>query len=195
MNEPLNPRQKSGRRAFLLINFLFFGPLAIAVFIYATGDWRPAGSLEKGELLWPPVTIPDITLAEASGREPRKHLRGVWSVLYTGPGSCDELCKSRLVDIRQMRLTFGKDASRLQLVFLAESGSIDRAYMTVEHPALYVVDAEKAAEPLATLPERTVGDLYLVDPQGNVILRYPREMPIADMRADIKKLLKLSQIG
>ena len=66
----MSKRQKSGRRAFLLINFLFFGPLALAVFIYATGGWRPNGSTENGELLWPPVTIPDITLQEASGEQP-----------------------------------------------------------------------------------------------------------------------------
>jgi cytochrome oxidase Cu insertion factor (SCO1/SenC/PrrC family) len=191
----MNDRQKSGRRAFLLINFLFFGPLAIAVFIYATGNWRPAGSTENGEFLWPPVTIPDITLAEANGPEPRKHLRGVWNVLYTGPGECDVICQERLVDLRQMRLTFGKDAPRLQLVYLADSGSVDSEYMTTEHPVMFVVDATQSGEQLSALEGYATGDVYLVDPQGNVILRYPPDMSIAEMREDVKKLLKLSQIG
>ena len=191
----MNERQKSGRRAFLLINFLFFGPLALAVFIYATGGWRPDGSTENGEFLWPPVSIPDITLAEANDPEPRKHLRGVWNVLYTGPGNCDALCKERLVDLRQMRLTFGKDAPRLQLVYLADSGSVDAAYMCIEHPVMFVVPETQSAEQLSAIEDYAAGDVYLVDPQGNVILRYPREMTIAEIRDDIKKLLKLSQIG
>jgi glutathione peroxidase-family protein len=45
------------------------------------------------------------------------------------------------------------------------------------------------------LEQYAAGDLYLVDPQGNVILKYPSDMPIAEVRKDIKKLLKLSQIG
>ena len=191
----MSERQKSGRRAFLLINFLFFGPLALAVFIYATGGWRPGGSTENGELLWPPVTIPDITLQPASDNNPRKHLRDVWNLLYTGPGDCDDSCKNRLIDMRQMRLTFGKDANRLQLVFLADSGSVDRSYITAEHPALLVAEPENTGAQLAVLEEYAAGDLYLVDPQGNVILKYPSDMPIADVRKDIKKLLKLSQIG
>ena len=46
------------------------------------------------------------------------------------------------------RLTFGKDANRLQLVFLADSGSIDRSYITAEHPALLVVDPENTGAQL-----------------------------------------------
>ena len=136
-----------------------------------------------------------ITLAEAIDPEPRRHLRGVWNLLYTGPGDCDALCKERLVDLRQMRLTFGKDAPRLQLVYLADSGDVDNAYMATEHPVMFVVPATQSVEQLSALKDYAAGDVYLVDPQGNVILRYPRNMTVAEIRDDIKKLLKLSQIG
>ncbi|MDG1462617.1 MAG: hypothetical protein P8R04_03530 [Gammaproteobacteria bacterium] len=191
----MNERQKSGRKAFLLINFLFFGPLAIAIIIYATSGWRPDGSTEKGEFLSPPVTIPDITFQEATDREPRKHLRGVWNVVYAGPGECAELCQSRLVDARQMRLSFGKDAGRVQQVFLVDSGSIDTSYITLEHPKLQVVTAGNATAQLAVLKNYQPGDLYIVDPIGNVILKYRADITIADIKKDLKKLLKLSQIG
>ncbi len=191
----MNKRQNSGRKAFLLINFLFFGPLAVAILIYATGGWRPDGSTENGEFLWPPATIPDITLQEATDRDPRKHLRSIWSVLYAGPGECAELCKSRLIDARQMRLSFGKDASRIQVVFLVDSGFVDKSYITVEHPRLQVVAAGDATEQLAVLENYQPGEMYIVDPQGNVILKYSPDISVADMKKDLKKLLKLSQIG
>ena len=191
----MKKRQNSGRKAFLFINFLFFGPLAVAIFIYATGGWRPVGSTENGEFLWPLATIPDLTLQPATENKPRKHLRSVWSVLYAGPGECDAICQRRLVDARQMRLSFGKDASRVQLVFLADSGEINTDYVAAEHPALQVVAAADAKEQLTVLQNYQPGDMFIVDPQGNVILKYSQDITITDMKKDLKKLLKLSQIG
>ena len=89
MNQPLNERQQSGRRTFLLINFMFFAPLAVAVFLYFSDmNWAPEAGVEHGVLLLPPATIPDITLAEATGSEKRRRMRGIWTMLYVGPGEC-----------------------------------------------------------------------------------------------------------
>ena len=197
MTSPTTPneRQKAGRRNFLIINALFFGPLAIAVFIYFTGGWRPMGSTEVGELLWPPVTIPNIVIQEATDTQPRKQLRGIWTMIYAGPGDCAEPCATRLDRAAQMRLTFGKDAKRIQVVFLADSEPVDVDDLVAKQPALQVLSPEQSADALVVIGDYQPGELYLVDPQGNIILKYAGDIAIEDVRKDVKKLLKLSQIG
>jgi len=196
MNETLNERQKSGRRTFLLINFMFFAPLAAAIFLYFSGlNWAPEAGTEHGVLLLPPATIPDITLAEAAGAEKRKRMRGVWTMLYVGPGECSGICKQRLTELRQMRLTFGPDINRIQNVFLSTGGSIDKSYMTIEHPKLYVIGATTGAEAAGLIEDVEPGAVYVVDPQGNIMMRFNADEDIANIRKDLKKLLKLSRIG
>jgi len=194
MNDNLTERQKAGRRTFLLINFMFFAPLAVAIFLYFSGmNWKPEGSTEHGKLLLPPATVPDITLAETP--EGRKHLRGIWTLLYVGPGECDAVCKERLVELRQMRLTYGPDIKRIQNVFFVTGGSIDKSYFTVEHPKLYVVEADEAAEAVAVVTDIEPGAVFVIDPQGNLMMRFEADEDIANIRKDLKKLLKLSRIG
>lgn len=189
-------KQKAGRRTFLLINFMFFGPLAVAMFLYFSGmNWRPEGSTEHGQLLLPPQTIPNIILREATDSNPKKQLRGVWTLVYAGPGECPEICKQRLTELRQMRLGFGKDMKRLQNVFLSTSGSVDKSYMTVELPQLFAIDTEAASESVSVIENPLPGEVYVVDPQGNLMMRFNGDESIENIKKDLKKLLKLSQIG
>jgi len=189
-------KQKSGRRTFLLINFMFFGPLAVAIFLYFSGmNWRPEGSTEHGQLLLPPQTVPNIILRDAINGEPKKQLRGIWTFLYVGPGECPDICKQRLAELRQMRLGFGKDMKRMQNVFMSTGGSIDKSYMTVEHPKLFALDADVAAEAVAVVENPIPGEVYLIDPQGNLMMRFKSDETIEHIKKDVKKLLKLSQIG
>jgi hypothetical protein len=37
--------------------------------------------------------------------------------------------------------------------------------------------------------------IYLVDPLGNLVLRYPRDADPSRMRKDLERLLKVSRIG
>ena len=48
---------------------------------------------------------------------------------------------------------------------------------------------------LATLGEFTEGDVFITDPLGNVVLRFPSGAPMKDMHEDLSLLLKASQIG
>jgi hypothetical protein len=116
-----------------------------------------------------------------------------------GDGQCDDACRQALVFARQTRLSLNKEMLRVNRALLATANCCDLAYLDKEHEGIKVFDVSDTAsanEVFAVLPE---GDLrywlFVVDPNGNIVLRYDvRESP-RGLLEDLKKLLKLSHIG
>jgi hypothetical protein len=178
---------RSGRGALIGLAALFFLPLAAAFWLYYAGGWRPAGSTNNGELITPARPLPDSA-----------SLRGKWTLVYIGDGACAEGCRKALWTMRQTRLLLAEDMDRVQRVFVAETGCCDRAFLDAEHPGLRVATpAEAAAKAwLAEFP-RTPGreSLYIVDPLGNLMMRFDLAQDPKGLKSDLEKLLKLSHIG
>jgi hypothetical protein len=119
-------------------------------------------------------------------------------MLYVGDGACDQDCRTALVFARQTRLSLAKDTARVNRVLVATDHCCDRAYLEAEHQgALHVdlSDADRRAQLLSLLPPDLTHSLIIVDPLGNIVMRYDvRESP-RGLLDDMKKLLKLSHIG
>ena len=174
----------------LLLVALFFVPLAASFILYYGMSWRPAGGTNHGELYSPARPLPASTAPLADGK---------WTLVYAGDGACDEDCHRSLVFARQTRLSLGKDMTRVNGLFLATAHCCDHAYLDSEHEGLVTLDAETdstLAAVLATLPatERE-HSLYIVDPLGNLVMRYDTRKEPRGLLDDLKKLLKLSHIG
>jgi hypothetical protein len=182
----LTPRP---RRTLLLLLALFFAPLVVAFALYYGLGWRPASQSIHGELISPARAMP-------SGAQ---NLRGTWALVYVGDGACDGDCRTALVFARQTRLSLDKDMTRLSRVMLATANCCDVAYLKKEHDGIKVFDvsaAQDKAELLAVLPEVPLQHtLFVVDPLGNLVMRYDVRQNPAGLLADLRKLLKLSQIG
>jgi hypothetical protein len=100
--------------------------------------------------------------------------------------------------MRQTRLSLNNEMTRVQRVFLATTRCCDRAYLAAEHPGLRVLDASPAAaQPLlAQFPlQGRAQALYVVDPLGNLMMRYDARLPPQGLLEDLKRLLQLSHIG
>jgi hypothetical protein len=183
----------------VLLFVLFFGPLAMAwVLYYGSGDWRPEGRSNHGVLIEPPTPLPETALVLADGSLTRPDvLRHVWTLLYIDDGVCAEACREALYRSRQVRIALGKEIERVQRLYLYRGDNTDLAG---DHPDLIAADAGSpggldllAAFPLDAPPS---GDnIYLVDPLGNLMMRFPLEDDARDIYLDLKKLLKLSRIG
>jgi cytochrome oxidase Cu insertion factor (SCO1/SenC/PrrC family) len=196
---------RRGRRQFLLLAAIFFVPLALAFWLYyLPGAWRPAGGTNQGELLDPPRPLPRVDWPIAGGSPVRGELlRGKWSLLYIGNGSCDDRCRKALYLTRQTRLALNKDADRVERVFLVTEDCCDNSYLETEQPDLVVaiVGSQQAAAFLEQFPAyddgpvRTAGRIYLVDPLGNLLMSYPATAPDKALLTDLQKLLRLSHIG
>jgi cytochrome oxidase Cu insertion factor (SCO1/SenC/PrrC family) len=200
-------RRRRGRRQLLGLAAIFFVPLALAFWLYyGPGDWRPAGGTNKGDLIDPAIPLPEVTLARPDGSNTDSHelLRGEWTVVYLGPGQCDERCRGALYLSRQSRIALNKDMDRVRRVFLATDDCCDHDYLRAEHPDLAVAlvgdDAASQAllaqfPALGDVPAREAGRLWVIDPLGNLVLSYAEDSPDKALLTDLKKLLRLSHIG
>lgn len=196
---PASPRR--ARLQLLLVIALFTLPLVIAIGLF--GQWRPAGSSEHGELLNPVRALPPLSAMafDATPLAP-DFLRGRWTLVYVAPGSdCPALCRDALWRLRQVRLAIGRDIDRVQrlALFAALPDDASRQWLAREHPGLASAAADAAMRTEFTDGWRTGGQsggwIYLVDPHGNLVLRYAADGEAGGMLKDLTRLLKLSQIG
>jgi hypothetical protein len=100
--------------------------------------------------------------------------------------------------MRQTRLSLNNDMTRIQRVFLAVPDCCDREFLAREHPGLLVVNAA-GPDAAALVREFPAADrehtLYVVDPLGNLMMSYDARQDPRGLLEDLKKLLRLSQIG
>lgn len=200
----------AGRGALIGLAALFFVPLLGAFWLYYAGGWRPAGSTNYGELITPARPLPAATFVHPDGGAVRADLlRGKWTLLYIGDGACDEACSKALWTIRQTRLLLAEDMDRVQRVFVAETGCCNREFLAREHPGLETVTAsgDSAGAWLAQFPRGTVPAsataatvnskefIYVIDPLGNLMMRFDVAENPKGLLKDLERLLKLSHIG
>ena len=204
MNRPAEPaaRQPRSRKQMWILIGAFFAPLALAFVLYYGLGIRPHGTTNKGDLIHPPVTLPEVELPGAADQTLAANaLRGKWSMVFIGDGACDARCREALTLMRQTRLALGDDITRVQRVFLVGGNCCDRAYLDAEHDGLLLgrIDNSAGKTLLETFPDAdraaSLGRIYLVDPLGNLMMKYEPDAPQKALLDDLKKLLKLSHIG
>ena len=200
MNE-LEPQQLLWHRIkFLALIAVFLSPFIggwLALYVF---DVKP-GSGNYGTLVapvkklnWPILEGTDgVRYTEGFGRK--------WTLLLFAR-SCGELCRSNLFYMRQLRTLLGRNTLRLQNVLIS-SAPLDektRIYLQ-EFPNLKVIEDNRDAELYGEFYLDGYGEvgatpkMYLVDPDQNLMMHYPAESDQNGVLEDIKKLMKLSQIG
>ncbi|HEY1889500.1 MAG TPA: hypothetical protein VGG63_03800 [Steroidobacteraceae bacterium] len=194
-------------RTLAALAALFFLPLIISAWLYYGMSWIPGGHVNHGELIQPPrplprAELPRVALGEsAAGKLPAAAstpLRGNWTLVYIGDGSCDASCREALYVMRQTRLALGTDMTRLDRVFLVTANCCATGYLGREHAGITVLDATGAAGAplLAVFPAADEAHtLFVVDPLGNLMMRYDVRRDPRGLLVDLKRLLELSQIG
>jgi hypothetical protein len=201
---PAAAPRKALRNPVLVLIFLFLAPLAFAFWLYYGSGWRPSGRTNHGDLIEPARPLPAVALPPVGGGEPLAHaLEGKWSLVVVGQGQaegdqgCDATCREALVYARQTWLSMGRELTRAQRVLLAPAGCCDAGYLKREHEGLVALQAggPGAAPLLARFPAPTAGTVFIVDPRGNLMMRYDMHKDPKGLREDLKKLLELSHIG
>jgi hypothetical protein len=194
--------RSASQRTLVAIAALFLLPLVVAFVTYYGTRWRPAGHVNHGVLISPPRPLPRLTLAPAgatgvpSGVVPFGG--GQWSLVYLGDGGCDADCRAALYVMRQTRLALNDDMTRVRRVFLATADCCARELLAREHPGLTVLDAAglDAAPLVREFPAAgREHQLFVVDPLGNLVMSYDARHNPRALLEDLKKLLRLSQIG
>jgi hypothetical protein len=145
-----------------------------------------------GELLLPPAAVPTRPYdAPGGARFSFGELSGQWILVASDPGDCGPACRDKLVLMRQVRLALGRAASRVARLLVLNGGSGLPADAMAEFEGLRVALAPGAPQGLTG----DAGHIYLADPRGNVMMRWPARADGKRMLGDLKRLLKASQIG
>jgi hypothetical protein len=184
---PLGQRRR-GRLQLIMILAVVIAPMLLASAMYQWRFWVPETRSYHGELLGSGQTLQDLGVGGEV--EPR------WQLLVTAPGSCERDCQELVFLARQIHIGLNREVSRASHT-LATASTLDADYdakLRREYPQLqrlsldsqaYTQLAGQSAEP----------QLWLVDPMGNLVLRYDISSKPKGILDDLRFLLKISQIG
>lgn len=186
------PRRKNLTSLWLIIA-LTTAPVAASYLIYYF--WQPAHTVNHGELIGPHV-LPDAALALMDGAPLRlSQLKGKWVLAMIDNAACDAQCEKKLVYMRQLRLTQGKNRDRIERLWLVSGDGIPAVATTVGQDGTRVARADAALLRLFPAPGSASDHIYVIDPLGNLMMRYPRDPDPRLMIKDLSRLLKASQVG
>ena len=169
-------------------------PIVAALFFYYFSP--PEARMNHGDLLQP-APLPAQPFALLTGGEFRfEQMKGKWLLLQVDSGNCEARCREKLYAMRQIRLAQGKDMVRLERVWLVSDESRPPPELLTEYEGTLVVRAT-GSEVLAafTAPTDRAAHLYVVDPRGNLMMRFPENPDPTRMIKDLQRLLRPSRIG
>ncbi len=185
-------------RTVFALGGLFALPLLLSFWLYYGLHWHPRGTTNHGELIEPLRPAARCAPARRHGSGPESCFPRPLDTRICGRWCLRRGLRSTLFFMRQTRLSLNNEMSRVQRVFLAPANCCDQAYLAGEHPGLRVLNAaQPAAQPLLAQfpPDGRVQALYVVDPLGNLMMRYDAHLPPKGLLEDLKRLLQLSHIG
>jgi hypothetical protein len=187
-------RAARGRLSLLLIAAFVAAPMVAAYALFHF--WQPRAFTNYGQLL-PPARIADASIRQADGSEFKLDaLRGKWVMLMVDSGTCNAFCRQKLYQIRQVRLTQGKDMDRIERIWLVDDDERPAGTLVAEYQGTRIIPA-RASPLLSRLPaDVSVRDhIYMVDPLGNLMMRYPRDADASKIKKDVTRLLRVSSVG
>ena len=199
--EPTRTASKKNPYTPWFVVAAFATPVVLAYALYFLGVTPPAYS-NKGELLSPVVDVDAFALTDESNQPLNRDDITVhrWHMIVFAGASCDEACNQILYNLRQINIAVGKNAPRVRhmIVHLEQPGDEFQALIENEYP-----DARRAYSNSQTIAAalQEVGanfrsnEIYIMDPLGNIMLRFTQDQSYKDLMHDLNKLLKVSQIG
>lgn len=184
---PVTPDRRKGRWQLILILMMVIGPMALATFMYKLQFWVPESRSYHGEMIGNGQTRADIGVQADEDR---------WQLLVTAPTACAADCQQLVYLARQLQISLGRDASRAShaLASALPVGTEYEARLKAEYPQLqrYPLDLSTFTKDAAAPGD---AQLWIVDPHGNLVLRYDAKVKGKDLLNDLRLLLKLSNIG
>jgi len=169
------------RNKLLWIALVCAAPVVLGTAAYVLAhffDYSPGASANYGELIPPRVIAP---LSE---------LRGKWVLVTFDAAACDAFCERKLYIARQVRRAQGKDMERIERLWVITDAAKPRP------EALAASEGTRVGRFAADgFPGTATDHIYLVDPLGNLMMRFPRDPDPSKVIKDLQRLLKYSRFG
>lgn len=216
--EQAQRNRRRNRWTLFALLLVFLSPTIFALF------WRPEGRVNFGELIQPPVPMVEVALDAANGTAANTgELREKWLWLTVVRGSCTEECRQNLYNMRQARIAEGKYSKRIRYAVLVLDPATDAdagpdEQLVAEHPVMDWFTARddaaaKLGEQFLAASGKSGGqsggvsggksggtsdldhEIYIVDPLGNIMMRYPKGTDGRPLKKDLSRLLRASHVG
>jgi len=186
--------KSGGRRTLLLIVAIGLAPIVAS---YAAYYWfTPSARVNYGELL-ETAPAPIVVGTNSDGKAfSLTDLRGKWVLLIARRGGCSDDCARALYATRQARTIQGREQDRVvRLLLQPLPAPAPPQELAAADPGLLVVSIEQHALEQLPLGESAAAGILLLDPRGNLVLRYGPDPDIRRLANDLQRVLKASQIG
>lgn len=190
-------RTRIGRWKMIALLLVCAAPVIASYFTYYV--IRPEGRRNFGDLIDPQRALPDQQAVTLDGKAVNlRELKGQWLLVSVGSGACDEACVQQLYLQRQLRESLGKEKDRVDRVWLVSDEQPVPAMLLpgLKEATVLRVPAAELQRWLAPAEGRTLPEhLYVVDPLGNWMLRFPARLDVATAgkaKRDLERLLRAS---
>jgi hypothetical protein len=200
VQSPADKARSQSRLKLYLIIAICAAPAIASYYVYYFV--RPDARSNYGALIEPQRPMPSLHLKTLDGRAfDTATLHGKWLMLMVAGGDCPAACADRLYHLRQVRLTTGKDRDRVTRVWLIPDAEPLSTMLIREYDGTEMLRADPAelerwlpadtGEP----PSAYADHIYIVDPLGNLMMRFPANADPNITKRDLAKLLRASRIG
>jgi hypothetical protein len=176
--------QNKNRLVLIAVSLLFAAPLLIA-YLLNTQGWHPQNTRNSGILVEPPLplTASPVTMA-GGGKLVWRNPQWQWTLLALPGPHCESRCQTRMDELLRMRLTLGRNAERLRVVYLGPElplSSFTAGALVTGHD-----DAETFGKYRAQGEDSLA--LALVDPNGLLMMHYPEGYSAMGVRSDVQRV-------
>ncbi|WP_371877272.1 SCO family protein [Telluria mixta] len=193
--------RKRGRWMLWLVLLVCASPMIASYFTYYV--IKPEKRNNYGTLIDQRAhPVPALATTTLDGRpQALEQFKGKWVMLMVGSGACPEVCQKQLFALRQLRLMQGKEADRIERVWLITDQEPLDTLIIREYDGTHMLraDAATVTQWLPVDSGTTPADhIYLIDPLGHLMMRFPKDPQLQEVRKvykDIYKLLKASAVG
>ena len=190
-------RTRLGRWKMIFVLLICAAPVLASYFTYYV--LRPESRSVYGELIEPQREWPAIQAVDLQGRAiDLQSLKGQWLLVTVGSGTCPVNCERNLYFQRQLREVLGKDKDRLDRVWLInDQAAVSPALLpALQQAQVLRLPAQVLAQWLPLSPAHAPEDhLYVVDPMGHLMMRFPAHMDVASAakaKRDLERLMRAS---
>jgi cytochrome oxidase Cu insertion factor (SCO1/SenC/PrrC family) len=192
-------RQKSnGRWKLFLIIAICAAPVIASYFTYYV--IKPQSRTNYGTLLDPrSYPMPTLNAKTLDGHPTElSAYHGKWIMLQVDSSDCQAQCNKKLFQMRQLRLMQGKEMDRVERVWLITDDQPLETMVMREYDGTHMLRV-RPERLKAWLPAETgtalADHIYVIDPLGNLMMRFPKDADPNKMKKDLAKLLRASSIG
>ncbi len=173
---------------------VFAAPALAAWFFFYNPEYLPSTRSNRGELMQPLVPVNaqlGLRNSDGSPLDPEQ-FEGKWTLISLNAAPCGQPCRDKLIALRQIRLALGEtrySVERLQIM----TGTQSAPDWNDEFEGMHIAIADERLLKALGGGEAALERLYILDPMGNLMMRYTPDAPVKDTLKDMERLLKASK--